>query len=154
MREQTSEERELLDRRRIGFDVFLNERMPVLTDFMRLVELPDPALVLVQADQYLPAINQWLKTQAIEPADRTWILTRIGYFIGEYLVQRLGGCWFLNEVSDSRYFGRYVVGQFVRASNPNAMVDPFTVADICVTEPPGRSLLSLLESVERDIAEA
>lgn len=154
MRELTLDENENLDRRRKGFDSFLEERMPVLTDFMQRLELPNAALVLVDADKYLPALDQWLKDQVIEPADKTWLLTRLGYFVGEYLVQRLGGCWFLNEAADSRYFAHYVVGRFVRASNANAMVDPFAVADACIAEPPGRSLLRLLTSVEKEIVQA
>src|SRR5262245_39326005 len=100
MRELTKAEMDLIDRRRTRFDLFLEERMPVLTEFMRLLELPNPAFVLVEADKYLPALDQWFKEQVIDSSDTAWILTRLGYFVGEYLVQRLRGCWFLNEVVD------------------------------------------------------
>jgi hypothetical protein len=92
--------------------------------------------------------------QTIEPSDRISLLSRLGYFIGEYLVQRLNGNWFLNELPDSRYFSRYVVGYFARASNPKAMVDPFEVGNAFIAEPPGRSLSNLLSSVEKEILQA
>lgn len=151
MRGLTLEEKEILDRRRSGFEAFLDERMPVLLDFMQRLELPDPAMVLAEADHFLPALDAWLKNQVIEPADRNWILTRVGYFVGEFLVQRLRGHWFLNDVPDSRYFGHYVVGRFARPVHPNAMVDPFAVAFAYVSEPPGRSLSRLLTDVEKEI---
>lgn len=154
MRELTFDEEEIIEHRRKGFNTFLEERMPVLTDFMQRLELPDPALVLVEADRYLPALDQWLKDQIVDPSDRIWILTRLGYFVGEYFVQRFGGYWFLNEVVDSRYFGCYVVGRFAGVSNVNAMVDPFTVANACVAEPPGRSLSTLLTVVEKELAQS
>jgi hypothetical protein len=154
MRELTKAEVDLIDRRRARFDLFLEERMPMLTEFMQLLELPNPAFVLVEADKYLPALDQWLKGQVIDSSDDVWILTRLGYFVGEYLVQRLRGCWFLNEVIDSKYFAHYVAGQFGEASNHNAMVDPFVVAEAYIAEPPGRSLTDLLLEVELEIARA
>jgi hypothetical protein len=128
--------------------------MPVLADFIERLALPNPALVLVEAEKYLPAIDLWLKAQIIAPSDRTWILTRLGYFIGEYLVQQLGGCWYLSAIPDSKYFGRYVVGRFARASNPNAMVDPFAVAEVCIADPSGTSLTLIVTSVTKEIAVA
>lgn len=154
MRKPTPEEIQILDRRSKGFATFLDERLPVMLDFIERLGLPDAAMVLVEADKFLPALDAWLKDQTIDPADKVWILTRIGYFVGEYLVQRLRGYWFLNDVPDSQYFARYVVGRFARASNRNAMVDPFAVADAYVSELPGRSLSRLLAAVEMEIAEA
>jgi hypothetical protein len=138
LRDLNSDEKALIENRRLRFDLFLAERMPVLTDFMLRLELPNPAMVLVEADKYLAALDEWLRDQHVDPNEKTWLVTRLGYFIGEYLVQRLDGCWNLNEIPDSRYFGRFVVGSFSHASNQNAMIDPFVVADACIAEPPGR----------------
>ena len=154
IRELTLQESTLLEKRRAGFQAFLEERMPVLTDFVQRLALHDPALVLVDAERYLPSLDQWLKDQLVDSTDRVWLLTRLGYFIGEYLVQRHGGCWLLNEIPDSTTFGRYVVGRFVKVSNRSAMFDPFAIADDCISCPPGRSLISLLSSVEIAIAQA
>jgi hypothetical protein len=154
MRPLTGEEQSQIDRRRARFDAFLDESMPVLTDFMQRLDLPNPPLVLVEAEKYLPAIDLWMRDQVVDDSGRVWILTRSGYFIGEYLVQRQGGYWFLNDAPDSRYFGRYVVGHFSRASHPSAMVDPFGVASEYVNEPPGRSLSAILDQVEDEIRQA
>lgn len=123
----------------------------LLAEFLGLLALPDPAKVFIEAEPYLPPLDQWLKVQIVNAEDRVWLLTRVGYFVGEYLEQRRGGEWLVNEIPDSRYFARYVMGRF--DNNPNAMVDPFEVADICISEPPGRSLLRLLDRVEKEIAE-
>jgi hypothetical protein len=128
MRALTTDEEELLERRKQQFEDFLNERMPVLADFMQRLKLPDPALVLVNAKDYLNPLDEWLRDQPITQADETWLITRLGYFSGEWLVQQLGGCWLLDDIPDSRYFARYVVGQFSGARNRNTMADPFEIA--------------------------
>jgi hypothetical protein len=155
MREPTDEERALLEHRRHRFEGFLEERMPVLKDFMERLQLPNPAMVLLEADRYLPPLDQWMKTQDVPAEDRVWIITRIGYFVGEWLVQRFGGYWFLNDIPDSRYFGRYVVGRFsrIKLQNPDTMVDPFQVAADYISEPPGRSLSKILGVVEEQLLE-
>lgn len=155
MRPLTPSEIEMLDRRRAGFDEFLAERMPVLAEFMQVLQFPNPALVLVEAEKYLAGLDQWVSLQVIgSEDDRIWLLTRLGYFVGEYLVQGLNGCWIFNENPESQTFGRYVVGQFSKIRNRNAMVDPFMVADMCIAEPPGRSLQNLLDEAEEELAQA
>ena len=61
MRQLTETEQIEIDRRKSGFDQFLEERMPVLKDFMVCLELPNPAMVVAQAEPYLPSIDQWIK---------------------------------------------------------------------------------------------
>jgi len=154
MRTLTDKEQAEISHRQADFDNFLDERMPVLCDFIQQLGLPDAPLVLSEADRFMPPIDRWLTDQVVTSDDRTWILTRLGYFIGEYLVQRYAGHWFLNKIPDSRFFGRYVVGQFVKVTNQNAMVDPFAVADAYLLEPPGRSLSRVLGDVDNDLSRA
>ncbi len=153
MRQLTETEQIEIDRRKSGFDQFLEERMPVLKDFMEPPELPNPAMVVAQAEPYLPSIDQWMKDQVVTPDDRVWILTRIGYFIGELLVQRFSGYWYVNDIPDSRFFGRYVVGRFCSVGNPNPMIDPFSVADAYLSQPPGRSLMDIIRQVDAELRE-
>ena len=153
MRQLTEAEQMEIDRRNSHFDRFLDERMPVLKDFMERLELPNPAMVLVEAELYLPSVDQWMKDQVVTSNDRAWILTRIGYFIGELLVQRFSGCWFVNDTPDSRFFGRYVVGKFCSPNSRNAMVDPFHVADAYLSHPPARSLTDIIRQVEAELHE-
>lgn len=154
MRELTDREIAERDLRREEFERFIAERMPVLADFADALGLKQPTMIVAQPEHYLPSIDLFMEKQVIRPDDRNWILTRIGYFIGELLVDRLGGCWFLNEIADSRYFLRYVVGQFARVQNPNAMVDPFYVAVVFVDQPPGRRLAALVQEVEAELRAA
>ncbi|MBN1917848.1 MAG: hypothetical protein JW889_08070 [Verrucomicrobia bacterium] len=147
----TPDEEELRERRRKALPSFLEERMLVLADFAERLELQTPAMITTEPERYLAAIDEFMRRQEIAEDDRIWILTRMGYYIGELLVQRLGGRWFLNEIPDSRYFLHYVVGKFSHAANPSAMVAPFEVAAHFVAQPPGRSLVSLVSEVESEV---
>jgi hypothetical protein len=151
MRELTEDEQRERDRRRASFEAFLTERMPVLSDFARRLELRDPLMIVADPERFLPSIDAYMRDQVVAPEDRAWILARLGYLIGELLVLRLSGCWFLNEVPDSRYFLRYVVGRFASASNPAATVDPFGVAEFYLSQPPGRSLPAIVRQVEDEL---
>jgi hypothetical protein len=150
-RELTPEEMGLRERRRSALPTFLEERMPVLADFADRLELREPARIVAEPERYLAAIDEFMRDQEVREEDRIWILTRIGYYIGELLVRRLSGRWFLNEIPDSRFFLHYVVGAFGHARNANAMVAPFEVAASFVAQPPGRSLALLVSEVEADI---
>ncbi len=151
MRGLTEEENATLNRRLAGLDQFFQESVPVLTDFVQRLELPEPNMVFREADRYIAPIDEWMKDQVIHPEDRIWILTRIGYFIGEFLVQRFGGYWLVDEDPDSPYFLHYVVGRFSRSPQPHMKVSPFALADYFVSEPPGRSLLSVIHRIEEEL---
>jgi len=153
MRSLTLEEQQELARRKMGFDSFFNERLPVLKDFMERLDLPEPAMVAIDAKKYLPPLDAFLKAQTIADEDRNWILTRLGYFIGELLVQKLNGVWFTNEVPDSRYFLQYVVGKFTLTSNQGAMIDPFYIADVCLSEATAEGQGSLSSIINEVIIE-
>jgi hypothetical protein len=151
MRDLTEAERANLGRRKARFDAFLEERMPVLVDFVERLGLPNAPMVLVEANSFLPAIGRYMENQQIGHEDRTWILTRIGYFVGEWFVQQHGGCWYSNQAPDSRCFLRYVVGKFARIPNKHAMIDPFSIAEMFVDSPCPRSLVSVLADVESEL---
>jgi hypothetical protein len=155
MRELTQDERALRARRLEKLPAFLSERMPVLADFAERLELSNPASIVIDPEGFLPSIDTWMKNQAVTQEDRVWIVTRLGYFIGELLIQRMnGGCWFLNESHDSRYFLDYVVGRFPGVKNSNAMVNPFYVADRYVTTSPPRDLIGLVAQLEEELRTA
>jgi hypothetical protein len=151
MRELTAQEKSVRDRMLAGFDSFLEERMPVLTDFVERLKLPTPHMVVADPERYIPGIEEFMRNQVVEPESRIWILARMAYYIGEVLIQRFSGAWLLNEIPDSRYFLRYVVGEFSRSKNPSSMVDPFQVASYYVDQPPGRSLRALLDEVSEEL---
>lgn len=148
----TADEVELLDRRRKGFDVFYNELMPVLVDFIARFGIAPPHEVLNRAPDYAPMLDTALAQLALaDHEDGTWLVTRLGYYIGEYFVQQMSGSWFVNDIEGSRIFGRYVAGRFARAAG-HAMIDPFEIATVFVDQPAPRSLISLLKEVEEELA--
>jgi len=128
--------------------------MPVLADFAEALELPEPTGIVADPGRYLGPVSEFMRDQTVTCEDRNWTLTRIGYLIGELLVQRFGGCWFINEIHGSGYFLRYCVGRFSRVKNQDAMVDPFEIADSFLAEPVGRDLLRLLAEVDAEIRAA
>ncbi|HWA26172.1 MAG TPA: hypothetical protein VG734_10955 [Lacunisphaera sp.] len=148
MRDFTSNERQLLSDRKQQFEPFLEEMLPVLADFADRIGIENSHLIAADPDVFLPPIAEFMREQMVAPNDRSWIVTRLGYFIGEVLNKRLGGCWFINEWPETRYFLHYVVGQFDDGSRPNAMVDPFEIANAFVAAPPGRDLSKLIAEVE------
>ncbi len=154
MRELSDSEQEELQRRQANFDSFLSERMPVLKDFFERLEVPNAALVVAEPGSFLPSLDAFMRDQQISGDDRTWILTRLGYYIGEWLVERFGGCWFVNDVPESRSFLRYVVGRFTRLGNSNAMIDPFLIAEEFLQMNAPRSLSQLLTEVAADLDHA
>jgi hypothetical protein len=150
----TDDERELRDRRRANFNGFFEERVPVLAEFLGLLQLPEPRAVMSDAWRFLPAVDQWVAVQVIAPENRIWLMTRLAYLLGELLCQRYGGSWFLNEVVDSRFFLRYVVGRFSSVPNPLAMVDPFEPINELLAGPPGRSLSRLVSEIQGELENA
>ncbi len=147
--EGTPEQQALLARRRAGFDEYVKEATPVLTDFVKALGAENPALVVEKPSAYLPLIDAWLSEQALvhppSEADKTWLIVRLGYFIGGVLVEQNGGQWFVDESPRSRWFARYVVGKFVNA--PKARVDPNHAAAQFVAAGGQPHLISFIEQM-------
>jgi len=127
--------------RKARFDDFLEERMPVLVDFVRALGFQEPHRVLNEPHLFIAGVESWVEAQKVGADNRAWLASRIGYLIGEYLVTQLGGHWLLCERTDSRYFGRYVVGGFHQARNREAVADPME-AGMAVVD--GREKLTIL----------
>lgn len=150
MRQLTSEENKILAERKAKFDKFLNERMPVLVDFISALNIPSPHYVLLNAENFIDPLDSYLKNQTIEEEDKNWLITRIGYFLGELFVQKFGGYWFINETPDTRTFLRYVVGGFGK-TNSNIAIDPFEIAKDYANELDGRSLKKYIEEIYSEL---
>lgn len=151
MRVLSSSESQKLENRRRQFGAFCQEIAPVLSDFADRLGLPNPETITANPEAFLEPIEAFMKDQQITDENRIWIVARLAYFIGQTLIQRLGGEWKLNEHPDSRFFLRYVVGQIPGVANPNATVDPFMVANTFLAEPPGRSLTRIISEAEHEI---
>jgi hypothetical protein len=68
------------------------------------------------------------RCQTIDTKDLGFFALRLSVFIGEFFVQRLEGCWLLDEIPQSPNFATYVVGRFAKIADPNAVVTPFWIA--------------------------
>lgn len=148
MRPLTPEEESLISERRSRFDAFFEDMMPILSEFAEDLGLANPQMIVADPGGYVEPISHFMRDQVVSEDDRVWIITRLGYFIGEVLIKRLGGCWFLNEWPETRYFLRYVVGQFDEGTRTNAMVDPFEAATGFIAQPPGRNLGQFINEIE------
>ncbi|WP_157489288.1 hypothetical protein [Lysobacter sp. Root916] len=136
-----------LTKRIDNFDQFLDERMPVLYEFAQSLRLPAPHAILTDPMSVLSGISAWLALQHIEQEDRAWVLSRVGYYIGELLVTHYSGAWLVCTAPASRFYGRYVVGQFRDFDNAESLADPFEAAAVCIDEPPGRSLENIINGI-------
>lgn len=146
------EEMMLLEKRKSGFDKFYKELIPTLVDFVGKLGINPAHEVLKNAIQFAPYLDNALQNMAIaDEEDKVWLLTRLGYFIGEYFAQKYGGCWYVNEMQGSRYFGRYVVGKFSRLRNASLMLDSFQIAQAYIEEQMPRQLQKLLNEVDAEL---
>lgn len=134
----------LIEARKAKFDQFRQELNPALVDFVERLGISPADAVLKDAEAYVPylaAATQDLTSD--DDDDRIWFLTRIGYFIGEYLCQKLQGGWYVEDEAGSMYFARYVVGRFASATTLR-VVEPFELAQSYVDAAPPRNLVRLL----------
>ena len=151
MKSMNNEQVGLLERRRVDFKDFVGESMDILTDFLQRLGAADPSKISISAEEFLPLIDSWMSWQIVTPEDRVWIITRIGYFIGELLNQKFSGHWMLDEEADSPYFSQYIVGDFANLPIIKSKIAPFALAKNYVDSPEGRSLLSVLLKVESEL---
>ncbi len=148
----TPEDNELLKKRIDGFDEFYEALIPSLVEFVELMGIQPAHEVLRNAVSFAPLLDKALESMAFaDHQERNWLLLRVGQFIGEYFVQKYSGCWYVNQIPDSRYFGRYVVGQFASLGNMAPMLDPFQVAQCFVDRSVPRALVSILNDVDAEL---
>lgn len=150
MRNLTEEEIYKLSKLKNDYAVFINDAYSILSDFAIRLNLQEPYFIIRNPDNYIKSISVFLENQIIKSDDLPWIVTRIGFFIGEYLNCKLGGCWYVNEWPDTRYFLRYVVGRFSKAKRKTAMIDPFEAAHGFLKQPIKRDFLKFVLEIEKE----
>lgn len=142
----------ILENRKSDFDGFYENLIPALVEFIGRLGIQPAHEVLNNAVQYVPSLSLALRDLKVDDEeDRIWLITRVGYFIGEYFSQKYGGCWYVNEVEGSRYYARYVVGNFSRAKNDAIMLDPFEFAQAYVDTKEPRHLEGIISEVEGEL---
>ena len=136
---------ELLAQRLAGFAVFKAERLPVLHQFVEAIGGENAYEVLNTPAKFMPLLERSFNSLVVEDHNRVWLITRIGYFIGEYLLAAYDGCWQVDQDPRSTAYARYVVGDFSCAPLPGLSVDPFAIAQRYVDGPLPRSLAREIE---------
>ena len=154
VRPLTHSELELLDARRAIEDAFITERLDVLHELAKGLRFADPALIVAEPLNCLQQLSDWLAKQDIAPTNRAWLIARIGYFVGECLIARFGGYWYLNTIPDSRFFARFVVGGFHPPIKPAATADPMAEAAELADQPRGRDLAALIDEISAAVVSA
>lgn len=145
----------LIEKRKSEFEDFYKGLIPSLVEFVDRLGMKPAHEVLNQAVQFTPHLSTALcDLQVSDEQDRIWLLTRVAYFVGEYFAQKHGGCWYVNDIEGSKYFGRYVVGRFASFQKPTLMLDPFELAQAYVDTAPPRQLEDLLAEVDGALRKA
>lgn len=146
------EQASLLERRQAAFEKFYAELMPALVEFTGNLGISPAHEVLNHAVRFAPLLDVALANMAVaNERERTGLVARVAYFVGKYFVQKYDGCWYVNGIAGSRYFARYVVGQFALVTNAASMLDPMDIAQVYVDEPLPRNLEKLLQEVESEL---
>lgn len=151
----TPEQEDLVRKRKSEFDAFYNELMPCLVDFVGRMGVTPAHEVLRHAPIFVPNLSLALKDLAIaDEGDRTWLLTRLGYFIGEYFAQKYSGAWYVNENPTSKYLGRYVIGKFAMPTRGELNIDPFVMAEayVAILTPRTLALENILSEAEQELS--
>lgn len=113
----------------------------MLHQFVEAIGGENACEVLSAPAKFLPLLEQSFNHRVVEDHNRVWLITGMGYFIGEYLLTAYDGCWQVDEDPRSTAFARYVVGDFSFPPRPGLSVDPFDIAQLCrwsASQEPGR----------------
>ena len=137
---------ELLARRIVEFETFRSERLPVLHEFCKALGLDQPHEVVNEPQKFLPLLDRGFQDAVISEENRVWLVTRIGYYIGEYLISLLGGYWLVDKNPLSPSFARYVVGDFSSEGANAEIIDPFEIAQRYGTTSTPRFLRQSIET--------
>lgn len=136
----------LIERRRAGFDEFVADAVPATEDFVRSVIQEDPESHLKDLETFLPVLAAVLRDEDLDDEAIRWLHVRIMYMLGQYLCQRFGAGWVLDEVPGSPLFARYVIDIPVSETG-SYRVDPSEMAyDILSADVP-RDIYAVIHPV-------
>jgi hypothetical protein len=145
----------LIEKRKSELENFVKESFPVSVDFAGRLGLSNPHEILMDfnclKNFIFSTVNDFMKSQTIEPDDRVWIITRIGYLLGEYFKGKYSGYWAVNENKDSVQYGHYVIFAASPTANVTYPIDVLGAAATFVDQHPERNLVNLIKEIEEAI---
>ncbi|MDB4960567.1 MAG: hypothetical protein JWP01_566 [Myxococcales bacterium] len=148
------EQVELLKRRCDAFPAFVADSPLAAEDFIRSILRVDPASYLANFDLFIDSIDEMVGQVVLDEDGRNFLVTRLLYFIAEYLIRRFRASWHVDAVPFSRTFGQYVIDIPLDAEGLGSMrVSPFEIATDYVTSGPPRSLRTGLSALVATIAQ-
>jgi len=131
---------EVLEKRRAAFDSFRKERLPVLHKFSEAMGFENPHEILIFPKIFVGPIGDFIDSQVVSEANRVWLITRLGYFVGEIFSKEMNGFWMLDERMESETFSRYVIGD-----DDKIIIDPFRFSQEYVDSAPPRNFAKNIE---------
>ncbi|WMX13482.1 MULTISPECIES: hypothetical protein [unclassified Aureispira] len=144
--------KDIIQERRDNLEQFAKESYPVIIDFAERLEHHDPSSILLNSEAmtlFVGTVAEFMQSEPVDAETRVWISVRIGYLIGEYLIQKYEGHWGVNLNENSPQYGHYVVFAISPTNSQKAYpVDPFEAANEFVNQEPDRDLISLIEEIE------
>lgn len=144
--------KEVIQERRANLEQFSKESYPVIIDFAERLEHNDPSSILLDQEVmslFVGTVAEFMRAEPVDEETGLWISVRIGYLIGEYLIQKYEGHWGVNLNKNSPQYGHYVVFALSPKNKEKAYpVDPFEAANEFVNQAPDRDLISLVDEIE------
>ncbi|MCH2044287.1 MAG: hypothetical protein MK212_09080 [Saprospiraceae bacterium] len=142
----------LIEKRKLELDNFVNESFAVNTDFASRLGLENPFEILMNfeslKDFMFTTVHNFMKHQKITSEDRVWMITRLGYLLGEYFKEKYAGYWTVNEAPDSPQYGHYVIHAKSPSGNAHYPINVFGAATELVEQEDERDLIQLVTEIE------
>jgi len=152
-RELTPQEQEIVNDKLQLFPKFLSDVNPGIHRLMKqVIDHPEP--YLYDLEKFLPVLEDWLRDLDLSSVPRSswpWLELHIGYVYGTLLACLFDPTWQVCQDPDSKFFGRFVLGQFKHGVKKGLIVDPFEAVAECLETPPPRSFLSQLHSTIQEL---
>ena len=144
--------KEIVQERRDNLEQFSKESYPVIIDFAERLEHEEPSSILLNKEVmslFVGTVAEFMRAEPVDEETSLWIAVRIGYLLGEYLIQKYEGHWGVNLNEMSPQYGHYVVFAISPKNKEKAYpVDPFEAANEFVNQAPDRDLISLIDEIE------
>lgn len=145
----TPRQAQLLQQCKTLFTPLWEKRIALLEEMMKVLEIQLPESIGEAPAAYLLPFSNWFQHLEILPADRGFLSTRLGFYLGELLRSELEMEWFLVEDTDSRYFAKYVL------VDPKEIIaaDPITMAFQLLSKAAPRDLVRFYEQWKLNVQE-